>query len=216
MPVRSNISNLVLVIAAHVLTVCAAALAYSLRPLASPFLPSPILALHHVSQLHTSTTNSIVQTGRSIDPDIESPSNRMHSSQAKHKDILAAQRLNRPVSPHLSIYRPQITWLASISSRLTGIFLSSSFYLFGLTYLASPFLGWGLEDVVAVVAGLPVALTAAIKSVVAVSFVFHCCMGVRHLIWDQAKMLTNRQVLVSGWLVVGLSLASGVYLGLAY
>lgn len=66
------------------------------------------------------------------------------------------------------------------------------------------------------VAELPVAVTAAIKSVVAFSFVFHCCMGVRHLIWDQARMLSNRQVLVSGWLVVGVSLVGGVYFGVAY
>ena len=83
-------------------------------------------------------------------------------------------------------------------------------------YLASPFLGWGFEDVVAVVAGSPVVVVAAIKSVVAFLFVFHCCMGIRHLIWDQARMLGNRQVSVSGWGVVGLSLVVGVYLGLAY
>ena len=31
---------------------------------------------------------------------------------------------NRPISPHLSIYKPQITSILSISHRITGVFQS--------------------------------------------------------------------------------------------
>ena len=31
---------------------------------------------------------------------------------------------NRPISPHLQIYRPQLTSVMSITHRMTGIFLS--------------------------------------------------------------------------------------------
>ena len=34
---------------------------------------------------------------------------------------------NRPISPHLSIYKPQITSILSISHRMSGVFQSLGF-----------------------------------------------------------------------------------------
>ena len=45
-------------------------------------------------------------------------------SVADGQAILAAQRRLRPNSPHLSIYKPQITWYLSILHRMTGGVLS--------------------------------------------------------------------------------------------
>lgn len=39
-------------------------------------------------------------------------------------EILNKQRLNRPNSPHFTIYQPQLTWVASIANRMTGAGLS--------------------------------------------------------------------------------------------
>ncbi len=39
--------------------------------------------------------------------------------------ILNKQRLNRPSSPHFTIYQPQLTWIASIANRATGGALSA-------------------------------------------------------------------------------------------
>ena len=36
------------------------------------------------------------------------------------RQVLNAQRLRRPSSPHFTIYQPQLSWLASIMSRATG------------------------------------------------------------------------------------------------
>ena len=38
--------------------------------------------------------------------------------------ILNTQRLARPSSPHFTIYQPQLTWIASIANRVTGVGLS--------------------------------------------------------------------------------------------
>ena len=40
-------------------------------------------------------------------------------------DILNAQRIKRPSSPHFTIYEPQITWIGSIANRVTGGGLSA-------------------------------------------------------------------------------------------
>ncbi|GMF78315.1 unnamed protein product [Aspergillus oryzae] len=128
--------------------------------------------------------------------------------------ILAQQRLNRPVSPHLSIYRPQITWIGSSFHRITGFALSGSLYLYATAYLASPLLGWHLESasVAAAFAALPIVAKVLLKGFMALPFTYHCFNGVRHLVWDLGRGITNQQVIKSGWTVVGLSVLSALAL----
>jgi succinate dehydrogenase (ubiquinone) cytochrome b560 subunit len=128
--------------------------------------------------------------------------------------ILVAQRKNRPISPHLSIYRPQVTWYLSILTRITGATISGAFYLFGMAYLIAPITGWHLESasLAAAFATWPVALKIATKFTVAMPFTFHCFNGVRHLIWDTGRQITNKAVIRTGWTVVGISTASAIYL----
>ena len=40
-----------------------------------------------------------------------------------------SQFLKRPISPHLTIYAPQITWVVSIGHRVTGAGLAVGMYL---------------------------------------------------------------------------------------
>lgn len=130
--------------------------------------------------------------------------------------ILANQRLKRPVAPHLAIYRPQITWYASAFNRITGASLSGLFYVFGAAYLAAPLFGWQLSSA-ALAAGFakwPVILKFLAKLTVAFPFTFHSFNGLRHLMWDMGLTITNKQVIQTGWTVVALSVATA--LGLAY
>ncbi|GME32195.1 Succinate dehydrogenase cytochrome b560 subunit [Neofusicoccum parvum] len=130
--------------------------------------------------------------------------------------ILEKQRLRRPVAPHLTIYRPQVTSVLSISHRITGQILSGGIYLFFAAYAASPLLGWDLSSgsVAAAVAAWPVALTASAKGLLGFFFSFHSFNGVRHLVWDAGKAMTNGAVIRSGWAVVGLSVCSGAFFAL--
>ena len=130
--------------------------------------------------------------------------------------ILVAQRRNRPISPHLAIYRPQITWYASGLTRLTGLTLSGTFYLFGAAYLVAPLLGWHLESasLAAAFASLSPFTKMGLKAFFALPFTFHTFNGIRHLIWDLGYQFSIKQVIVSGWTVVGLSVVSA--LGLTF
>lgn len=129
---------------------------------------------------------------------------------SENNEILISQRKNRPTSPHLAIYRPQITWYLSALNRITGCAVSGGFYLFGLAYLVSPVLGWNLgsASLVAAFGALPLAAKVILKSLVALPFTFHSFNGLRHLTWDMGVAFTNQAVIKSGWTVVGLSLAS--------
>ncbi|KAF2208333.1 hypothetical protein CERZMDRAFT_70869 [Cercospora zeae-maydis SCOH1-5] len=134
------------------------------------------------------------------------PAQPLPDTQARN-EILAKQRLNRPVAPHLAIYQPQITWYLSALNRITGVAVSGVFYAYGALYLAAPYLGWHVETAVlaASFAAWPVLLQVAAKFTVAWPFVFHSFNGLRHLVWDTASMITNNKVKQTGWFVVGLS-----------
>lgn len=116
----------------------------------------------------------------------------------------------RPVSPHLLIYRPQITWYLSSLNRITGSLLSGGFYIFGTAYLASPLFGWHLESASMAewFGGLNSIVKGGIKFAIAMPFCFHSWNGIRHLVWDMGREFSNRQVQVTGWIVVGVSVVS--------
>ncbi|KAM0723884.1 hypothetical protein Q7P37_000874 [Cladosporium fusiforme] len=130
------------------------------------------------------------------------------------QQILAKQRLNRPVAPHLSIYKPQITWYGSALNRVTGVALSGAFYAFGALYLVAPTIGWHLESsvIAASFAAWPLVLKVLAKMTVALPFTYHSLNGLRHLAWDTASMINNKQVQQTGWAVVGLSVVSALAL----
>ena len=133
---------------------------------------------------------------------------------AATNEILAKQRLARPVAPHLAIYKAQITWYLSGLNRLTGVMLSGSFYLFGMAYLVAPYIGLHLESAViaAAFAKWPAILQFLTKFVVSMPFTFHSFNGLRHLTWDTASMMNNQSVNKTGWAVVGLSTAAAMLL----
>jgi succinate dehydrogenase (ubiquinone) cytochrome b560 subunit len=136
-----------------------------------------------------------------------------HASQSEAANILAKQRLSRPVSPHLSIYQPQITWYASGLNRLTAVILSGSLYLFGFAYLAAPYTGWHLEtqSMVAAVAAWPAFVKIGLKSFFAFPFFFHSFNGLRHLAWDLGIGFKNTQVIRTGWTAVGVTVVASLY-----
>ncbi|KAF1991135.1 succinate dehydrogenase, partial [Aulographum hederae CBS 113979] len=131
-------------------------------------------------------------------------------------EILAKQRLSRPVAPHLTIYQPQIPWLMSGLNRITGVALSGGLYIFGIAYLVSPLMGWHLESMslAAAFGAWPVAAKVATKLTVALPFTYHCLNALRHLSWDFGMFFKNKQVVQTGWAVAGASVLSALALAL--
>ncbi|KIV86120.1 succinate dehydrogenase, cytochrome b556 subunit [Exophiala sideris] len=135
-------------------------------------------------------------------------------SQTAGGEILAEQRKHRPVSPHLSIYRPQITWYMSSFNRITGAFLSVAVYAYGAAYLVAPLFGWHLESaaVAASFGALPIFAKVLAKTFLAFPFTYHSLNGIRHLVWDTGAALTNKQVIVTGWTTIGLATVTALAL----
>merc|ERR1712025_641249 len=95
---------------------------------------------------------------------------------AEGNEILAKQRLNRPVSPHLGIYKMNQTWLGSSAwTRITGCALSGVAYLYFGSYLVAPLFGWHLESasLAAAFAGMPFIVNGGIKFLLGFPFAMH-------------------------------------------
>ncbi|KAL0082999.1 succinate dehydrogenase flavoprotein subunit 3 SDH3 [Phycomyces blakesleeanus] len=141
-----------------------------------------------------------------------SPANKEQCAAAE-SEILRQQRKVRPVSPHLEIYQPQITWYLSGLHRITGAAIGGGFYLGALGYLAAPALGYPIDaaTVVSAAASAPVALKVLAKGTIAFPFVFHSLNGIRHLAWDVTKFIDIKSVYTTGYAVL-----AGTAVGTAY
>ena len=107
---------------------------------------------------------------------------------------------DRPLSPHLQIYRWQITSVLSILHRAAGIALSAGAVLLVWWLVAAasgPEAYDGVEDFLGSWLGLLLLFgwTA--------SLLYHLCNGVRHLVWDTGHALDLKSVYIGGWIVVG-------------
>ena len=106
---------------------------------------------------------------------------------------------NRPLSPHLQVYRPQLTSVLSITHRATGIGLSFGIILLIIWMVAAA----AGENYFNMVNSL---VTSWFGKLVLLGFTwalfYHLCNGIRHLFWDAVKGLEIEQVNMSGWLVI--------------
>jgi len=99
-------------------------------------------------------------------------------------------------------------------NRMTGCLMSGALYIYGAAYLVAPLMNWHIESatLAAAFASWPFIAKVATKTMLALPFTFHSFNGVRHLVWDFGKQMTNRQVIVTGWTVIGLSSVSALWL----
>jgi len=105
----------------------------------------------------------------------------------------------RPLSPHLQVYKIQITSLLSILHRGTGIVLYGGAILWvgWLLVLSSGQQSYeSMQSFVFHPLGLVVLLGLTF------SFFYHFCNGLRHLLWDAGYGFEMTTVRRSGWFVV--------------
>lgn len=106
--------------------------------------------------------------------------------------------VRRPLSPHLQIYRPQITSALSIFHRITGVALSvGTLLMVWWLVAANTPRGYAL---VAGFIGSPVGVVLLFGWTLALFF--HLLNGIRHLAWDAGRGFELPQVHASGWVVV--------------
>ncbi|OLN94129.1 Succinate dehydrogenase cytochrome B subunit, mitochondrial 2 [Colletotrichum chlorophyti] len=134
-------------------------------------------------------------------------------------EILAKQRLSRPISPHLRIYKFEQTWFnGSVWNRITGSAMSAVFYIYFGTYLAAPLLGWHVEaaSLISAFGALSPPLKGFIKFFMAWPFTYHLLNGIRHLTYDLGFGFAKYAIAKWAWIVWTSSLLSALGLTFAW
>ena len=111
--------------------------------------------------------------------------------------------VNRPLSPHLDVYRWQWSNTLSIVHRLTGVLLSAGALAFTL-WLTALAAGPGAYDVILSVLRSPLGMLALFGWTFC--FFYHLCNGIRHLAWDAGYGFEIPQARASGYTVVAAAL----------
>lgn len=118
----------------------------------------------------------------------------------------------RPLSPHMQVYRFGYTMLLSFSHRLAGMALSFGFLLLSCWLLA---IAGGEAEYAAVMAFMGTWPVKVALAVWLLAFWYHLFNGLRHLAWDAGYGFEKAQARRTGVLVVVLTVL-GFIGGLLY
>lgn len=105
-------------------------------------------------------------------------------------------RGNRPLSPHLTVYKPQITSVSSIFTRITGNALIVATVLIAWWFVAAATGpdAFALADAV---------LSSWFGKLVFLGSIwalwYHTLAGIRHLVWDTGALLDLKSAEMLGW-----------------
>ncbi len=109
------------------------------------------------------------------------------------------ESVNRPLSPHLQVYKPQLTSVLSITHRATGVFLS-----IGTLLLSCWLVSLATNEIT--FAKLNTYISAWYGQIILIGFVFslfyHLCNGIRHLFWDAGIGLNIETTYKTGYAVI--------------
>lgn len=112
----------------------------------------------------------------------------------------AGVRATRPLSPHLQIYRPQLTSVLSFSHRLSGIASGICAVVLVAWLIAAASGPRGYYALHAFIQAWPGRILLFAGTF---AFFLHLCGGIRHLFWDAGRGFELRTIYASGWAVVG-------------
>lgn len=109
---------------------------------------------------------------------------------------------SKPLSPHLQIYRPQLTSVLSITHRGTGVALSlgTGVLLYWLLSAAA-----GPEAYARAQAMLQCWVVRVVLIGWTWAFFYHLCNGIRHLGWDAGYGFDLKTAYRTGYLVLAAS-----------
>ena len=105
----------------------------------------------------------------------------------------------RPLSPHLQVYRPMYTTVLSILHRASGLALSATLLLLAgwLVALAAGPDAYGL-----LMSVYAAPLGRLICAAIVVAFWYHFCAGIRHLVFDTGRCMEKAEARRSAVVVI--------------
>ena len=114
-----------------------------------------------------------------------------------------------PLSPHLQIYKPQITSLLSISHRISGVALNFVLVILVLGLLCITLGESYFELIVSLINSFPIKIILFLSIL---GFSYHFLNGIRHIIWDFGFLLGNRSSAIFGYFIIATSFISSIFI----
>ena len=118
---------------------------------------------------------------------------------------------NRPLSPHLQVYKLPLTGIISITHRITGVALAFGLLFFAYSFFA---IAAGIESYLNLQNLLNHPFGQLSLWLFIYALFFHLCHGIRHLIWDVGlsfdKAQMNKNAAIE--LAASLTLTLGAFL----
>ena len=104
----------------------------------------------------------------------------------------------RPTSPHLQIYRPQLTSFLSILHRIAGVFLSIGILALIYWLVAAASSAEAFDQAQSLAASI---VGRSLLFLWTGAFFYHLLNGARHMTWDTGHGLERKSARLSGWIV---------------
>ena len=122
------------------------------------------------------------------------------SETSGEQSMADVNRGNRPLSPHLSIYRLPLAAMMSILHRITGVAMMLAAMMVVWWFLAAStsegYFQFADDLITSWIGGLILLLSAF-------AFWYHFCTGVRHIFWDLGYGFEKAAVDASAYVVLG-------------
>ncbi|MFI4983995.1 MAG: succinate dehydrogenase, cytochrome b556 subunit [Rickettsiales bacterium] len=111
------------------------------------------------------------------------------------------KRREKPLSPHLGIYRPQISSVLSIMHRLSGVYNYVGLVAVLWIMVTFQYATGNIEDSLIYIF-FSTMFGQALVVAWSFSLIFHMCTGIRHLFWDLGWGFDVKTMTITGWIAV--------------
>lgn len=113
-------------------------------------------------------------------------------------------RINRPLSPHLSVYKPQLTSVLSIFHRISGAVLATTAIgsIFALKLSATHLNTYPVYWLAFLLCSKLEWLVFAALILAFFALCYHMSNGIRHLLWDMGLFLDLNKVYTSAFIML--------------
>jgi succinate dehydrogenase / fumarate reductase cytochrome b subunit len=128
---------------------------------------------------------------------------------AAARATVRARMSERPLSPHLTVYKFKYTLATSILNRLAGLVLSVGLLLL-VYWLAA--IAAGVRAYAQARELLSLGAFKFVYALLLAAFVYHLAAGLRHLVWDTGRGLSRASAQRSAWVIAVASLVATLIL----
>lgn len=115
-----------------------------------------------------------------------------------------SNKSQRPLSPHLQVYKPQMTSVLSILHRATGYALAVGTVMV-VWWLVAAATGEAAYNNAMNFSGTKIGTLMIFGW--SFAMFYHMCNGIRHLIWDTGRLMKMKHAKMAGYVVLLVSTA---------